>query len=492
MDNFIFIKAKQFFLNNKYLIYAFLISFCIIFAFSLFNIPEVYYYDSGYYYYVLPETFCTENGFSFLNYPDTFRGYLLPFILMIFKKSGELFCNNQQIGFIFFNSLIIAFMLSFILIKTLNIRQTKSVIFKTLIITLIFIYFWPDFTSYPLSDIYALLFFGIVILCLRKLEKMMGLESTNLSYIFIMFVLGGSIYAAYNIRTVYMLPSFLILLFFLIQNYKRFKKDLGSVILTILLFSSGFFAVSLPQMRLNDKYNSSFTPKVVTEKFYENGLSVKQLYWGVMYPRYETNVESFCVDTVCNNDNNNALYPSAGVKFVDAEGVKLIQEIDNENVASLLLSIARHPVKYTKIYSRHLVNGLMPIFRYSYIKDMGENKVPAYIINCMILVLFLCVMLVKWKKILGVNIYNLFYFLVAFIAVPGAVECRFLLPAFLLIYAICFFYLDLDVFRKIWINKKLLTIAIVLSLFGIGYSYRVLDTTLNSTELNVSLEIYGN
>lgn len=475
----VFTRVKK----QKFVYYSCIVSFIFLFSYALINIPKSYLGDAGDYFDLADQFY--ENGiFRFTNFPDNPRGYLFAFLLFLFKTFGSMVFNSPILGFTLLNCAMLSSFFCIIIPKLFAITFDRKYVYSAITTTIVFIYFWPDFITNPLSDVYALYLLSISILCIMKLERIIRNNCLNMIHLSCVMVLFGiTLYACYNIRTVYQIPSVILLLFFLIRNWRGLMKIKLKIIAIIVVTLVGYFVTALPQMMLNQKYNDSFSSKVMTEKFYGEDLTLTQLYWGLTYARYETNVESLVGSTIN--------YPSVRVVFVDEIGYKLMDENAKKSYANIIKSYFQHPIGYLKLYTRHLVNGMMPIFRETYITNMKTNKWPAYLLNYAILIIFVIVGYLNRKVILSKSFYTIGFLLVAFIAVPGAIETRFMLPAFTVVYGVGFYMFDVTQLKTFLSNKKILIVVIVLSSLGFLFTYRVLSTTLNSTAKHVEFTMDG-
>lgn len=476
-------KTIKFIMKNKNTLLSFSICFIILLIYAFINRTYVFIADSSSY-NVLSDQFNINGVFHFTNFPDNMRGYFFPYLLFLFKSFGIFVFNNPVLGFLLFNSFMLAILITIFIPSLFHISKTKKYLIASIVITVVFIYFWPDFLIYPLSDVYALFFFCITISCLMKLESQIrNNHFERIITIVYMLLLGASIYASYNTRTVYQIPNYILIIFFVIRNYKQlFKEKMKSITLIILVISS-YFITALPQMQINEKYNDKFSSKVITEKFLGNDLSLTQLFWGIEYARYETDVESIV--------GNPVTYPVLGVRYVDQKGKQILNDIKDKSYFGLIKSYLQHPIEYFKIYVRHAVNGFMPIYRESYIRTMNANKVYPFVINYIILLIFFVMLLLNYKYIISKSFYTIGLLLVSLIAIPGAIEVRFVLPAFMMIYAVAFYMFDYKRVLKHIKNMKIVIPIIIIAFIGFIFSYNVLSTTLSSTEEGVKYTLTG-
>lgn len=485
INNFMCLCAniKRGMVKRKYFLLSFILVLMVLLFFA-FTHEEMPYFGDSASYNNYSNQFVTDGSFSFLNIGISFRGYALPFIIFISRCISQLLFISEQTLYLIINCLMITTLISAIVPNLLKAKYNKKLVFGSVLFAFIFSYYWPDFLYFPLSDMWALFFFACGILLIIKVEEMSNdkLFKTKLFYIYT-FLIGFTFYFAYNIRTVYEMAIILTLLIFVFRCIRRKKLKKSVIIFSMLAIFSGYLFSGIPQYIINSNITPQATIKV--QAIYgEESLILFQLYWGILYPRYETNVESYKSDVIS--------YPEPGVKFIDKNAELLFAEVGkNMTLSSLIGSYLKHPFEYTKIYLRHAVNGLNPIFRESYITDMQRNKLFAFNINYIILFIALIAFIKHFKELLHDRFYLFFFAFVSFIAVPGAVEVRFFLPMFIIIYGLVCYKIRISHFTHIIRSRKTRYFALTMFVILYLYNYRVVDSTLKSTERNISIHLNG-
>ena len=141
------------------------------------------------------------------------------------------------------------------------------------------------------------------------------------------------------------------------------------------------------------------------------------------------------------------MYPSPQMRFEDKEGIALLEKDGIAGFASIrefLSFFVRHPFEYLTILGRHLINALHLPFNEVYIRDLTRPRILFEILNYTVLFLFFAFAIFKTKtdgivkKLLKKeNIVLFLSTLITCIAIlPGAIELRFFMPAYVAVYVV--------------------------------------------------------
>ncbi len=198
-----------------------------------------------------------------------------------------------------------------------------------------------------------------------------------------------------------------------------------------------------------------------------SGLMKRQLFWGMQNQAYGTYVGI--------EQEIPQMY------FVDKVGMNILQK---EGITNSFVSIGqylkvclKYPIEMVGIYTRHLINMLLPIWPEAYVVNMNSNKIITSLLafSC----IFLFIICVFGKYTYRNTYWNFVPILIPVVFItPGAVEIRFF--AALFIYIISTLCLNCDwksMFSMIARNK----IKFILSYIGIYASFIAIWTnTLSS------------
>jgi hypothetical protein len=385
-------------------IFAFISGSALLFIYSMTRDIRDFPYDSGLY-WMLSNSF-GKDGFFF---PDSFRGYVFPFFLHIGKDIFGFTGLDEIVRFRIFVALFASFILiiflpeSFLSIankhQTLNNRKECCYfLFLRLFLMIVFIYFWDGLLLYPLSDFYAFAFISIASVCAFKTENTEHIFKT----IGLSFICGVFTYAAYNTRTIYLFGIIPIFILFIRNNGK--KKYLR-LFITIVTFTIGVTAISIPQYKINIRTKNIHSIAVITNYRGSNSLFTFQLKTGLSVQLYQTYI------------GDKSIYASPAVSFIDPIGKAITaQEPPVNKPIEYIKLFFKYPFEFFGIYLRHFINMLNPLFGEIYIKDILKSKMNKILINYLILFivsLWLVLKLKRWgggytKEIFNVHIAYIF------------------------------------------------------------------------------------
>jgi hypothetical protein len=188
-------------------------------------------------------------------------------------------------------------------------------------------------------------------------------------------------------------------------------------------------------LAINLHYWNKATPLVLTTRNPANKehLYLEQLSWGLGIQKYETSIDP--------------IMPGARLIFADPVGEQILKEelggveeefVEYEQYAGVAL---RHLPAVLTIYARHLFNGLDLKYPTPYIQHVYGPTLPLSILNYTVLFLALLVLVHRRHRPLSAEQWLVVSALLmpCLLVVPTAIECRFMLPLHLLLYAIvCF------------------------------------------------------
>lgn len=397
-----------------------------------------------------------KDGFSLRNYPKWIygiinpRGYVLPlFILFVDKMTPFTFQDNWQHWGMEICSIIAVLFLGgiwgryfFSYKKDMGYRER---IIKLIVWVALFFYFWIDLVAYTLSDIWPPFLVGVVMIVFLEWEKIRH----YIVKVIMAFGCGVLLYAAYNIRSIWMFTVIPITILLWVK-IRASKKDLAIAIPGVLI---GALFAALPQMLINYYWFGVASPALMGSYGESQSLFLESLYKGIFICRYDT-----CLD----RDS----YPAVVMLATKTVGENILEK---ENITRSTLTysvyiriVLKHWIEFIQIYLTNFVHMMTPIFRQIYITHLDGISLScvfgSYImygvsgLNTMISIL--CGNI---KKLISYkNLFILCYILPAIIATVGLVEIRYGLSLYLVIFS---YFIYSCSFRKIWYflkhNKKL-------------------------------------
>ena len=406
------------------------IAFFVIFVLSMIYAAIVniqnYPFDSLYYWIKADPVF--ENGFDLMRFPNTFRGYLFPVLVGIFKNLfhgvwGWRIIAALSAGFTF------AFSLPFI-ISGRRIKSYKEVL-RTVLSFLFFMWVWGNFMQYPLSDFCAAAFLmsGVALL------KSVNAEHFSPQTLLRGFGSGMLLYAAYNTRAAFLYGAAFALIVFGMWN----RKHLKLVLFVLMAALAGGFLTALPQCLINQQYIGAFSPKVHTEAYSEDekDLQTVQAFTGIRRGRRETYA-----------GDEQLHYPQASVLFNDPVGLEIIRRrnlsYEKFSLSTVVKLFFEFPLDMMGIYTRHLISLMTPMYRQVYVDNLYQDKGLLASVSVLLWLIagFGVLGQLKRKKSLP----NLFWIfavcLPSFLQLFGNPEIRFFLPVYLLCYTYVFAAFD--------------------------------------------------
>ena len=331
---------------------------------------------------------------------------------------------------------------------------------------------FPGLLLYPLSDLPAVLLAFSALKC-----AMLALhgEGSRKRAVLMLLAAGAFMGAAYNTRTIYLFSVVALGLLILVATSNASGRQPVSRWLGLASFAVGVFTLSLPQLAINMEtrgIRSLAVQNVIDDK----SLFAAHLVWGMTLQRYETTV--------------NPAAGSAQVYYFDRAGANLF---DREARLGNLFSVphyfevvARNPLEFLGIYTRHVINGLDVRDGLVYTVKPSPARNRTAFLNFAVLALAAWVVLsvaqragdpaspgfraapVFWPISLAMLL------LPVAAIVPGAIETRFFLPLHLLAYCTIAMHFDRGrLSRHFRLHWPLLLLALLLTagvFFAVSYT----------------------
>lgn len=363
-------------------------------------------------YWELAKQFDGGMHFSLLNFNEALRGYLFSLLLYPSFKCSELF-HLREISFcrlylLSIFSLFYSFGLcaSFRLLFKSNLRPYFHAFFG-----FIFIVLWWEFFTIPLSDMAGFVF---LLLSFSLLEK------HKLLYYFLS---GACLYAAFNIRLVYIVA----IPFYLLLYFVSIKSQINKIRL-VLVSLLGFLLLASPQIYINAHNFNTYSLLVPTHLSKVTGgksLYLMQLNWGLSMQKYETNIGSE--------------YPIPQIRYLDVKGQQLSIIHGNKDFVSYAEYFnfcISHP-DVSLLYLKHVFNGFDITTPKAYLSNTiyHRSNVLKWFNYSLLFIGFLGLIFRFKESSFLLKIVTAMIFCVVVIIIPTATETRFYLPLHFVFYA---------------------------------------------------------
>lgn len=419
---------------------VFLISFIFLLLYAGFRTENPLVCDA-HYYGTIAAGIVDERGFRLEQYPQTFRGVLFPIYMQLLNVSFLGISFGWKITSSCMASALITVILPSIFLSEKNISNMRRIV-GSLLVSIIFVYFWGDLLVFPLSELVAVFLLSVSVLGIKRL---MQYGENNWLQILVSLLTGASIYALYNTRVVYLYGVVVLLLIGIV--YTARKHGIIRSITIMLFIVIGAAIIMLPQCVVNKNREGVFSPRVYTENYNKecSNLQMQQVIWGLEYQRYETYLGS---------DN----YSKPSVYFIDEVGQDILCKenisLETFTVKDWLRLVKKYPADMVAIYARHMVNVMTPLWNHIYILDMDASKCLVMSLSIIIWILFgtsIVINIINGEWNLKILLFTMVFAIPALMQALGAVETRFFLPMYILAYVYCAYYIGLRRFLK---NKK--------------------------------------
>lgn len=397
-----------------------LAAFCIAFAgtleIALSQGIKPFYYDAGQY-WQLGDTFTVNGHFSLLNFSSPIRGYIMPLIDHELQLLSTSLKWNPSSLVKLLNVLIFASVGAVLAPKYAQIiwPSQRWGIVRRLLLASLLIAFWSGYLNFPLSDFFAL---AMALLALVAVA-----HPDNPGW---MLVSGAAGALAIDARSAYLIVGLILLLLIAgtwldrhvaVASHWRRAVCIG-------LFIVGFAVVSLPQSLSAHRYNNtwSFVPGP--------HLSLEDLYLepGMAGQRYDTYV---------------GIDHPGSFTYAYEPGLKLLHAQKDGQISSVgqyLGLIVSHPLVMGGLYLSHFVNGVDARYTTVYVEHL-ETK--SHLMRRIVgfLLVFAALVRVLWpaaRRRLGPGRWRYAIALPAccLTSIATAVEVRYLLPIYLIVYMI--------------------------------------------------------
>ncbi|MCB2410646.1 hypothetical protein [Hymenobacter lucidus] len=390
--------------------------YCLYLPFSGYS--EMVYDALGY--WTLTERFFHAGHFSLLAYDDTLRGYLLPLLNLPAKAIAHftgaeplLLTRLMGAGWaaLLFGWLAPALWLT--LFPRHRLGWPPRVAFAALGFL-----FWRDYFNFVLSDFPAL---AMLLLALRLSLQRPGLLRAILT--------GACLMAASNIRPIYLLAVPAVALLALVSAAYRQRL----LVLTGMVV--GGTLLSGPQLLMNGRHHGIWTPLVLSRdtRLPTANLYLTQLGWGVVIQKYETSLDP--------------AFPAPRMLYPDPAGQALLQRLGSRHFSgygAYAATVLGEPLAFATLYGRHLFNGLDVQYPTPFVRAVPQRSNLLMGLHYSVwfgALAMLGAAFRHWRQsgAWRVALVVLALGLPCLASLPIAVECRFLLPLHLLLYAVtCF------------------------------------------------------
>ncbi|QNH60809.1 hypothetical protein [Hymenobacter sediminicola] len=395
-------------------------------------------YDAGHYWELAVSFQRQHQAFSLLYFDTPTRGYLaallhFPALIIRFFTSCTMPQAAKAMGVVWaaalYAWLIPAMWQQLVPGRVAGIRWLALVLLSFV--------FWRDHFSFTMIDMPAL---TLLLLALWACGRR-GLGWWLLA--------GLSLAAAFNSRPMYLaaVPPALALAAW--WNWQHDRHSLAKRLFRWALLLLGMALALAPQLAINRLHFQQNTPLVLARvsDTEQAPLYLKQLTWGTRLLRYDADL-------------------SKRLFFVDPTGLRVLQEAGISQYSSYgqFLDIAlRNPLDYGWRYVRHLFNGLDVQQPAPYLlHDYGPERHLLQLLNYTVLGLALSVV-VGTKPVRWLNwpraLLLLALLLPCAVAVPTAIESRFVLPLHLLLLSVAAFRFSLRPYQAWWRGRPLRLVA---------------------------------
>jgi len=460
------------------------LSFVLVFAF-LSIVGNTYYpFDSGFY-YRFSLVFAGDEGFSLRSFPYTLRGIVFPLMLLPFNQIAQIIWGDTLRGwYLFISSFSAVFSMLFPFVFK-GLGKANNIVIPLLL--QIMVYF--GLFLVPLVDLVALwmLIFSLAFIKIAyTYVERRGLQKRYL----VLFVLSGAtFYISYNTRTIYQFAIFGMILI-LITNIRLLKHKAQNVAI-VLAFVIGVFSIAGVQIYSNMHTIDSFSISPAQTHYRGLPLNHFQLQVGMGVNLYETSLVE-----------NEGL----AVSYTNHSGNLVLRELGHPQLGSLsdyLSWVFAFPIEFIGVYMRHLIVMLNPISGGGYVYFRNNSRFILTMLNYTMLFVATCYIKRnmldlslseikgKFKSISNDaknSVLSIFTILLPFIAItPGAVEERFGLPFWIVIYGLFCYCINLkeefEYFKKRWLSY------VLIYLFTFGVFIAILTEIYASNTSGVFLPI---
>jgi hypothetical protein len=393
---------------------AFSIAFAATLLVALLQGPKPFYGDSGSY-WSLASTFTRDGHFSLLNFHSPLRGYAMAlFTYGLRSLAHGLRWSSSAVVKLFDAAL-------FALVATVLVPRIAEATWpsqrwgmaRRLALAVLLVVFWSGDLNYPLSDFPGLALALLAIVAIAYPQRP--------AWMLIAGVAGG---LAVDIRPAYLLlmPTLVAIAAWTWLGQSERRRSLARSSACVALLVLGFAAVSLPQSLAAQRHYQSWS-------FLPGGpnLSDEQLTDGMSDQRY---------DTFARPDGQ-----VFGMVYADAAGARVLRAQRGDAIRGPLQygeMIVGHPLAMAGVIVRHLVNGLDMRYSTVYVEHLDSGG-HLWLRIAGFLLVFLALVRLLWRPArMGLGPtrwrYPAALSVCCLTSVFGAIETRYMLPVWLLVY----------------------------------------------------------
>lgn len=383
-----------------------------------------------------------------LSFPQTMRGYFYPSLLSPVRAIFDTDTNIGLFALKMVQSIIYGYFFGLTLPNLYKriIGGTTSTA-RRIVISLIISIVFPGLISYPLSDApsFALIVYSATCVILANNSKTLAKK------LYYLIIAGFLAYAAYNTRTIYIFSYVAIVIAVMATAGSSARMKAFSLI----AFLCGSLIAAAPQMAINKKYYSNFSP-LITTGLNGNSLQESQLMWGLAVDRYETYIEK-------------GKAVGTPVFYANGRGIEMLKEkgvdFSNPRLSDYFDIALDHPAALLTIYLRHAASALDARDGDVYTTTPSYDKSAKSFLFLMIVIVGLTQLArSSISRTIHPNPSKLLWLATLIIPcvaiVPGAIETRFFFPIFCLAY--CSISLESVTRGKLNITKWQFLIATLL------------------------------
>lgn len=378
-------------------------------------------------YWGLAKTMYNEGHFSLLKFDSALRGYLLPllYVPVLALSNWQTAVTDETL--IKLLGTLLAGLLFGVQVPKLWQKATGTSISplrRLLFITAAFL-LWRDYFNYTLTDFPAVA--GLVgALCLLLPRPTAG--RTLLAGILI----GGIT----NIRPIYLASTPLVALLIGVLAVQLARPDrYAQAVKLLAVYLAGFALVCIPQWHINQRNFASnrLLPigiNLEDPAMVKSGdLYLQQMNGGFFIQKYETSIA--------------ADYPIPQARYHDAAGARLLDLAPNRQIASygdyFRLFIA-HPLDIIALNLRHVFNGLDVLYPTPYLFRVYTSTSGVAFFNYTVLFAAAATVVLRVRRVRVLQWAIVLPILApAGLMVPLPMECRYLMPAHLVLFAVACF-----------------------------------------------------